>query len=419
MKQKKCPEVAILMATYNGEKYLSEQLDSLLRQKIHGGGYSEVYSVSVLEKFGISSEESDTLAIEYSSKNEYVNHATTEELRKAVAESEHNPKETAEGSNIAMDYKIYIHDDGSNDNTVSIIRSYVEKYPDKITIIEGPPTGSAKNNFFYLMRKVSRIDETSRAGLLDQDSKEDQEKINVQSIDTPRYYFFCDQDDVWLEDKLQVELAALKEIEKGRDNQVIPSLVWCDMKVVDEQLNEIAQSFSYYSHLTPDELELERCIMHGKAAGCSLGCNVQLIEQCCELKETSDIIMHDWVLFLIAKITGKIKYIDRPLALYRQHGGNSLGAVNEGKLRMTIGIVSRLLTLKQLKVTQTNLKRYIAQVASLKQVKETYQVQQELIDGANKFTHMSRTDRVRFINQFRLYRHKNNKLWSSIAAFLI
>ncbi len=32
----KYPEVAILMATYNGEKYLSEQLDSLLKQKICG-----------------------------------------------------------------------------------------------------------------------------------------------------------------------------------------------------------------------------------------------------------------------------------------------------------------------------------------------------------------------------------------------
>ena len=35
------PKVAILLATYNGEKYICEQLDSLLNQNIHGGDTSK------------------------------------------------------------------------------------------------------------------------------------------------------------------------------------------------------------------------------------------------------------------------------------------------------------------------------------------------------------------------------------------
>lgn len=61
---------------------------------------------------------------------------------------------TDENSYNTTDYRVYIHDDGSNDNTISIIRNYVEKYSDKFILIEGSPTGGAKNNFFYLMREV-------------------------------------------------------------------------------------------------------------------------------------------------------------------------------------------------------------------------------------------------------------------------
>ena len=389
-----CPEVAILLATYNGEKYLEEQLDSLLSQK-------------------------------------------TSKRRLTVPQNHNGPEEGVEGAGLEKDsskmleYKIYIHDDGSVDNTVAIIHSYAEKYPDKISLIEGPPTGSAKNNFFYLIREVSRSSETLKASQRAQNDKRtreiqetqgtwiDHENQGAQNRNTPRYYFFCDQDDVWLEDKLQVELAALKQIEKNESNRVTPSLVWCDMKVVDDQLNEISQSFSSYSHLTPDELDIDRCIMHGKAAGCSMACNAQLISLCCEIQETEKIIMHDWALFLIARIAGRLKYIDKPLALYRQHDRNSLGATNEGKLQMVAGIIGRLVSMRQLRATQANLKRYIAQVASLQQVKDVYRSQQELIDGANEFMRMNRIDKLRFVNRFKLYRHRGSKLWSAIAAFLI
>lgn len=386
-----CPEVAILMATYNGEKYLAEQLESLLRQKISEGGY----------------------------KQDQLSQGAMQEV--SVFEN----TDTEEGSSGLSDYKIYIHDDGSNDNTVAIIHSYVEKYPDKFKIIEGPPTRGAKNNFFYLMREVSCLSEIAQKKTENLDRLDNQAKQDCHRVVGPKYYFFCDQDDVWLENKLQVELTALQELENEetndnrRNNRVLPSLVWCDMRVVDEQLNEIAPSFSEYSHLDPEEIDLDRCIMHGKAAGCSIACNAQLIKSCCQIEDTRDIIMHDWALFLIARMTGLVQYIDTPLALYRQHGDNSVGAKEEGKIEIIISIVKRVLSMKQLKTTQENLKRYIAQVASLMQVKEVYKAHRELIDGAIAFENMHRIDKVRYVNRFRLYRHKNSKLWTLFAALLM
>lgn len=368
----KCPDVAVLLATYNGEKYIGAQLDSLLQQKIDGGGNEQVLNPVCANK--------------------------------ETANSEFKSSDTEERPSKGVDYRIYIHDDGSSDNTLSIIRNYVEKYPEKIVQVEGPPTGGAKNNFFFLMREVLYSLDDSNS--------------NKKNADSPRYYFFCDQDDVWLEDKLQTELIALMDLEK-EEKQRVPSLVWCDMKVVDERLSVISKSFSDYSNLQPNELDLDRCIMRGKVAGCSMACNKELLSMCCEISDTQDVIMHDWALLLIARIVGRVKYIDRSLALYRQHGDNGIGAEEEGTIKTVASIINRLLSMKQLKATQVNLIRYIAQVASLRQVKEVYQNQQKLIDGAVNFNSMSRGDKVRFVNKYKLYRHPHNKLWASIATFLI
>lgn len=368
----KCPEVAILLATYNGEKYLAEQLDSLLSQKFpSGGGTTQIHTRN----------------------------------RRYLLDSENTDIE--EGSSKSTDYRIYIHDDGSSDNTVSIIHSYVEKYPEKIVKVEGPPTGGAKNNFFFLMQEVMHIAEESSYQ-------------TIKDVSSPRYYFFCDQDDIWLEDKLQTELSILMDLEKDEEtNQRAPSMVWCDMMVVDENLNVISQSFSSYSNLKPEELNLDRCIMHGKAAGCSIACNKELLQLCCEISNTQDIIMHDWAIILIAKIVGRLEYISKPMVLYRQHKGNELGAINESITKTIASIIGRLITLKQLKATQTDILRHIAQVASLKQVKEVYIRQMGLIDGATNFILMSRCDKVRFVNKYRIYRHPHNILWTSLATFFI
>ena len=66
--------IAILMATYNGERYLKEQINSLLAQTY-------------------------------------------------------------------QDWHLYVHDDGSADNTVTIVKDYAKHYPDKVTLLEYPSQG--------------------------------------------------------------------------------------------------------------------------------------------------------------------------------------------------------------------------------------------------------------------------------------
>jgi hypothetical protein len=40
--------------------------------------------------------------------------------------------------------------------------------------------------------------------------------------------------------------------------------------------------------------------------------------------------MHDWWMAMVASTFGRIGYIDEPLMLYRQHGGNDTGAKQYG-----------------------------------------------------------------------------------------
>ena len=147
-------KVYILMATYNGEKYLKEQIDSILNQT-------------------------------------YKN------------------------------WRLIIHDDNSTDNTLNLIKEYVEKYPEKIILIDDDiSTGGAKENFAYLLNKID---------------------------DNFDYIMFSDQDDVWFENK--IELTLNKMIETERKYSKKPILVHTDLKVVDENLNVIAESMIRYQKI--------------------------------------------------------------------------------------------------------------------------------------------------------------------------
>lgn len=52
--------------------------------------------------------------------------------------------------------------------------------------------------------------------------------------------------------------------------------------------------------------------------------------------------MHDWWMAATAARFGKIIYLDEPLSLYRQHGGNSVGAKRVGSAGYIAGMMGNL-----------------------------------------------------------------------------
>jgi len=191
---------------------------------------------------------------------------------------------------ISQHYKnwhLYVRDDGSSDDTISIIMKYAS-IDNRITIIKDNLGGLGCVKNFLELLKYSK---------------------------SP-YTIFCDQDDIWLENKLEI---LVSEIEKK--NNEIPQLVYCNAyRYTNNGIEDI--------ELRPHVYNLKDFLFRvGGIQGSSSLFNSKLRSFAIEYKE-NDITMHDFLTAYLAVLLGEITYIDKPLMLYRQHENNVTGKRN-------------------------------------------------------------------------------------------
>ena len=226
--------VDVLIATYNGERFLAEQIESILKQTW-------------------------------------------------------------------QDFRILIHDDGSTDKTVEIIDEFVSRYPDKmIRMKDTVKCGSAVKNFMHLSQ-YSEAD----------------------------YIMYCDQDDYWLPNKIELTLAKMQELETkaGKD---IPILVFSTYALADENLKLLSYK-EKNMQIASCHLELSRLVVQNYVTGCLMMVNKRLLTLAGEYHE--GILMHDWWFALIASAMGEICHIKDVTMLYRQHTDNVVGAIDVKSFR--------------------------------------------------------------------------------------
>lgn len=207
---------------------------------------------------------------------------------------------------------LFIRDDGSCDGTVDIIRKYAGWYPDKILVLdENTQTGSgAETNFLFVLSWIKKY-------------------WNF------RYFMFSDQDDIWLKDKIEKSMYVMQTAEA---QNMQPTLVHTDMKVVDRDLNVLGNSFFAYKALKPDICDLQHLLIQNNVTGCTMLWNKALNE----LVDMSDeaVAMHDWWVALTASAFGRIICIREATVLYRQHDNNVVGA---SKVNSVAFVCKRLL----------------------------------------------------------------------------
>jgi glycosyltransferase involved in cell wall biosynthesis len=221
--------VSILLATYNGDRYVDEQIRSLLAQ---------TYS----------------------------------------------------------DFVVIARDDHSSDRTPEILARYAASQPKKIRVVSDDRGNlGALGNFSRLM----------------------------EICDSP-YFAFCDQDDVWLPNKIELMINELRCLE----NQVTattPILIYSDLRVVDETLREISPSFLHHWQTNRrHSRRLDHLIFHNIATGCATMANRALLELARPIPD--GLPYHDWWLALLAASCGVLRAIPETTILYRQHGENLAGA---------------------------------------------------------------------------------------------
>lgn len=224
------PFIHILLATYQGERYLSAQLDSISAQS------HQAWSLTV-------------------------------------------------------------SDDGSVDGTVSIVEAFASRHPaHRITLLKGPGRRSTAN-FFHLIQHPA---ETSPDDL----------------------YAFCDQDDVWLPEKLARAVAVLRAHALPRG---LPQLYCARTQLVDEHLNPMG-----LSDAPGRPLAFSNALMQNVASGNTMVFNRSLLQL---LKQVSpaNSVWHDWTAYQVATACGGAALYDpEPVLLYRQHAANVIGASRSG-----------------------------------------------------------------------------------------
>lgn len=236
--------ICILLSTFNGEKYLEEQLNSLKNQE-------------------------------------------------------------------RIELKILIRDDGSKDRTIEIIKQWKSNYPLLIDYIQGENIGFAKS-FTSLLQ------------------------IAVEKYPDAEYYAFCDQDDVWLPEKLY-EAKLLLNSRVQNQSCDVPVCYASNLIIVDEKLN-IIKKLLINKVVSINKLN---GLLDDYCTGCTMVFNKAAVELYIGQKHKY-LKYHDKLLGMICLFMGELIYDNRSFIMYRQHGKNQVGA-NTSNIRIITNSINRLL----------------------------------------------------------------------------
>lgn len=192
------------------------------------------------------------------------------------------------------DWTLYVRDDGSTDSTLDILSSYTQRC-NRIVIYEDHLSnlGAAKS-FMTLLSEVESD-----------------------------YYMFCDHDDIWLPNKIMVEMGYIVEL--ARVHPSVPLLIGTDLNVVDCECRMISSSLFQYAKVPIDRILANRRYLFvvNPFVGCTLLFNSAAKKVSFPLDD--DIVMHDWWIALKVNESGFCDIIERSTLLYRQHLSNVIG----------------------------------------------------------------------------------------------
>lgn len=275
------------------------------------------------------------------------------------------------------EWRLVIRDDRSSDKTAEIVKKFSDEVEQEVIFkVNEKPSGSAKNNFALLINDAKESD----------------------------YVMFCDQDDIWKKDKIEITFNKMKQAEEryGRD---FPLLVHGDVEVIDENGNINADSMFEMSHINADS-KLPQILIQNHVTGCTMMCNKKLIVGISEYTSSEYIIMHDYLAALYASVFGKIEVIKKPLISYRQHSGNSVGAKNNNNpMYLLKRLANGRKSYKEAMETSRNQVKFFVEIYREELAAEKYCEEYELMSGYASLGSRAKLYRIMF--------YKKNHIWKN------
>lgn len=186
-----------------------------------------------------------------------------------------------------VEVDIIVRDDGSKDGTLDILRRWEAE--GKLKWYAGENLGWAMS-FMHLLVNSSEYD----------------------------YYSFCDQDDIWQEDKLATAVATLQQAQSG------PACYFSNLTYWKEGVpqRKVFIPAPYFDRHT--------CLVQCPCYGCTMVFNKDLAD-IIKNNPPQKVSAHDFWVFQVANLVGKVYYDDNAYMLYRQHGNNQEGALRSAR----------------------------------------------------------------------------------------
>ncbi len=182
--------------------------------------------------------------------------------------------------------EVFARDDGSSDATLEILAGYARWWPQLAAPMTGPNLGPAASFLTLLGGEMEGFDG----------------------------FAFCDQDDIWLPDKLARATSRLQDVSGGA-----PALYCSRVMCVDRSLHPLGPApikrDGRFAHLLFENI----------AFGATVVMNARAVALVRSRPPASGVIMHDWWCALVVSAFGSVIYDERPGLLYRQHGDNQIG----------------------------------------------------------------------------------------------
>lgn len=229
MKDKK---VAVIMSTYNGEKFIKEQMDSILNQT-----YKNI--------------------------------------------------------------DIIVRDDGSKDSTVEIVKEYQKKHKN-IKLFEGENLGFIKS--FFELLKLAEAD----------------------------YYSYADQDDVWIENKIELAVNSLNKLDDSKPNMAFGNSDYYNENMELIGYGEKNREFSFLKSLFS-------CIGQGMTMTVNRKTRDMIIENM-----PKSCFFHDWWTYILCISMGEVAYDNVTTVKYRRRKQNATSE-GQGYIRLLMWRVKNLL----------------------------------------------------------------------------
>ena len=210
--------------------------------------------------------------------------------------------------------EIVISDDGSSDRTLEIIGEYKSANPQiRWNVMTAPENQGFRKSF---RRAIMHC-----GGEL---------------------IFLCDQDDVWMENKVEQTLKLFEA------NAQILSLI-SDFRTIDAQgrfLHPEASAENLWvsdrvlkSASMPAKITLSEMLGRNQGQGCAMALRRSLAEEYISLEQNWT---HDWIINLLAAMHGGLYYCSEQLLAYRLHGKNVIGMAQGEHAQRQVSLPRRL-----------------------------------------------------------------------------